>query len=267
LELADDSKPKNWLLSRLFRAAYRRTDCCVIQDQGRFDALSKVVHYTHPRVFFVPNAPAGSVVQSIGENFYRQRLQISEQQFPILVVHAGIVEDVAYSQELAAAFSEIDLGCALIFHERFTRDPDDPYLHRMRARNTRNLFFSLSPVPFESIDLVFASATIGLAFYRPVDANLALMAKASGKLAFHLKHGTPMIMNDLPSLVELNRMYEFGVTVRDPASSTELAAAVRFCMENYVRLSANARTCFEREFQLEGKIAPFLDFATKSYPP
>ncbi|CAD5372636.1 conserved hypothetical protein [Rubrivivax sp. A210] len=266
LDLGERRAVRSWLLRRLFRGAYAKSVCCVVQDRERFDALSRALGCVHPRPFFVPNAPTSATVEKSDSNYFREVLALPADEFPFLIVHAGVVEDIVYSKEIAAAFSEVDLGCALVFHERTERDPADPYLVQLRERNRRNLFLSLKPVPFDTIDRVFAAATIGLAFYRPVDANLTLMAKASGKLAFHLKHGTPMIMNDLPSMVALNERYGFGVTIHDPSSGLEMREAVRYCLDNHARLSANARLCFEQEFQLEGKAAPFLQFVSSGYP-
>lgn len=253
-------------LDRLFRRAYVRSICCLIQDRARFDALSTAVGYVHPRSFLIPNSPHSSSSQANATNLFRERLQIPEGQFPHIVVHAGTVENIVYSQEIAAAFSGVDLGCALVFHERTARSESDPYLTEIRKTNDRNLFFSLQPVPFDQIDRVYEGATLGLVFYRPLDANLALISMASGKLAYHLKHSTPVIMNDLPALVELNSRYEFGATVSDPSSTSEMDAALRYCLANMDRLRSNARRCYEEEFMFERKVEPFLQFVGERFP-
>jgi hypothetical protein len=253
-------------LNGLFRKAYSKSACCVIQDAERFEALSASMGYVHPKTFFIPNAPGMAPAITGQPNFFREILPLPVEQFPNLIVHAGIVEDIVFSLELAEAFASIDLGCALIFHERLAREESDPYLVEMRNRNRRNLFFSLRPLPYMEIDRIFSAATIGLAFYRPISANLALMARASGKIAFHLKHGTPVIMNDLPSFIDLNERYDIGATVHDPASAIEMERALRYCLDNYARLSANARRCFVQEFCPETRINLFLDFVAFHFP-
>jgi hypothetical protein len=267
LDPAKSRIPLHGLFDPFVRAAYRRSICCVVQDRERFDVLSRKMGYVHPKPFFVPNAPTGSIAQTHGPNLFRELLRLPAEKFPALAVHAGIIHDIVYAKEVAEAFNEVDSGCALIFHERAERTPEDPYLAQLRQVNQKNLFLSLRPVPYEMIDRVFAAASIGLALYRPIDANLTLMGKASGKMAFHLKHGTPMIMNDLPSMVELNNRYQFGVTIHDPSSGSEMRAAVNYCLENHARLSANARRCFEEEFQFETKAAAFRDLVCADYPP
>jgi hypothetical protein len=251
----------------LVRRAFANASCVVVQDHDRFAALSGEMRCAHPHPFFVPNSPTGVAESSGMSNLFRDLLPLPIERFPTLVLHAGTISDVVYSQELASAFNDVGPGCALIFHDRAARAPDDPYLVNLVARNSSNLFLSLQPVAFSQIDRVFASASVGLAFYRPIDANHALIAKASGKLAFHLKHGTPMIMNDLPSLVELNERYGFGTTVHDPSNGLEMREAVDYCVANYERLSENARRCFRCEFQLETKAAPFADFVRTRFPP
>ena len=136
-----------------------------------------------------------------------------------------------YAQELAKAFSQTDCGFALVFHDRVKRSTTEPYIQLLQSHNSKNLFLSLEPVPFDQVDAIFAVATVGLVFYRPIDDNFARIASASGKLSFNLKHGIPVLMNALPSLVAMNRR----VRIRGSCpESRRPRGAVRRLGQNYV---------------------------------
>lgn len=166
--------------------------------------------------------------------------------------------DEVYSQEVAYAFSSIDNGCALIFHERQKRDEQEPYIKSLKEINSTNLFLSLEPLPYEKIDKVFASATIGLAFYRDINNNFSQIAKASGKLSFYLKHGKPVLVNNLESLSTLVEKYKIGVVVHNPSDSMEIQSAIEMILNNYSFYCENAKTCFAKEFDFASQVKPLL---------
>jgi hypothetical protein len=171
-----------------------------------------------------------------------------------------MIRDEVYAQELAKTAAQLDGGFALVLHSSSQRSEDDPYIRLLRGHNSTNLFLSLEPVPFDQVDAVFASATIGLAFYRPIDENFAQIALASGKLPFYLKHGIPILLNDLPSTRALIERHHCGALVADPASPADLASAVGTIMANYADYCANARRCFREEFDFDVKCAPVREF-------
>jgi hypothetical protein len=228
----------------------------IIQDADRLESLS-LYHTTLPeRKFFLPNSPrfSGPVPRpSESDNYLRKTLKIDSQRFPYIALHAGMIEDAVYSQEIVQGFAGLDSGFALVLHERRKRRASDPYLQSLRRLNSRNLFLSLDPVPFDQLDKVFSSATVGLAFYRPIDDNHAKMGLASGKLAFYLRHGIPVLLNNLPSFVTLNRKYEFAVLVDDVARAEDLRLGLETIMSRYAFYSQNALACFRQEYNFSAK--------------
>ena len=162
-------------------------------------------------------------------------------------------------RKLAESFASIDMGCALVFHERIHRTESDPYLKRLRAVNPTNLFLSLEPVRLDQVDQVYASATIGLAFYREVDPNFGQIAMASGRLGYYLKHGKPILVSNSPSLARFVGRTGVGIVVVDPANPREIAAALSSLFEDYEGFSTRARQCYEAEFRFDRNIQPLLD--------
>lgn len=264
LELDDIGRPLAFAPLRhvTVGAAFRRASGVLIQDQERLHTLCEFYQHSHPRGFFLPNAPAGpaqAAQVSENGNFFRRRFGLRVDQYPHILLHAGLITDDFLSREVAASFASLE-GCALIFHERTRRSHQDAFIQSLQEVNRSNLFLSLSPVPFEDIDSVYSAATIGLAFYRPVSKDMAEIALASGKLAFYLRHGKPVLMNDVPSLRRLLEKYKIGLIIADLSNTTEVRAAIREILRNYDMYSHNARRCFAEMFDVQQKIEPVLDF-------
>ena len=243
--------------------ALKHAAAIVIQDEDRLRSLARYHSPLASRVYFLPNS-TGSGGGGAGipsrENYLRSRLNIDPAEFPFIALHAGMIQDEVYAQELAKAFGQLNTGFALVFHDRIKRSVEEPYIRLLQDHNSTNLFLSLDPVPFDQVDAIFASATVGLVFYRPVNDNFAEMSLASGKLSFYLKHGVPVVMNSLPALAALNQRYQFGALVKDPGSPAELREALGAIMARYEFHSSNARRCFREEFNFDEKFAPIRAF-------
>lgn len=248
----------------LDKISYKKSKCLIIQDEFRFNNISKYSGYDQKNVFYIPNSDSSdSKINFVGDgdfNYFRQIFDLDNNHYSCIVVHAGMICDEVFSKELAASFKSISGGYALIFHERRKRSLDDPYLESLKEINSKNLFLSLDPVPYEQIYKIFMSANVGIAFYKDVDENFSQICKASGKLALCLKYGKPVLMNDLESFRTLNDKYKFGIIIKDISSHIEIESAIEEIMKNYKYFSENALTCFKKEFDFTVNVRPFLDF-------
>ncbi|MDM9379628.1 hypothetical protein QUB80_02785 [Chlorogloeopsis sp. ULAP01] len=245
--------------------AYRKAESIIIQDKDRFKSLCSYNKFQHHKVFYLPNSSSSiddDVYQCINDvdnsNYFRNKFNLSKDKFPCIVLQAGMINDMVFSKEIAYAFNYIDNGSALVFHERERRDIREPYIKYLKETNSKNLFLSLDPLPFEEIYKVFTSATIGLAFYREVDDNFSQIAKASGKLSFYLRYGRPVIVNSLKSLSELVQKYKIGVVIQNPSEPAEIASAIKQILDNYDFYCKNARICFAEEFDFANQVKPVL---------
>jgi glycosyltransferase involved in cell wall biosynthesis len=145
----------------------------------------------------------------------------------------------------------------LVLHERAHRSRAEPYIKDIiEASDPSRVYLSLDPVPYDQLNLVFTSAHIGLAFYHPKDLNYQNLAYASGKLAFYLCAGLPVIVNDLPDLAKLVTDHRCGVVVREAG---EIGTAISTIFRNYDEYSANARNCFSERFDFERKFQPIIN--------
>ncbi|MBN3894911.1 MAG: hypothetical protein HWQ41_06485 [Nostoc sp. NOS(2021)] len=265
LELRNQKNTKFDRIGRILeRFIYKKMDCILIQDEARFRHLSEYHEYHHKQVFYIPNSVNSKSLTSGGNlscNYFVEKFNLNRQEDHCLVIQAGMVNDDVFCSTLAYAFKSIkQKNVSLVFHERKKRQLDDPYIVSLRNINSQNLFLSLDPLPLEEIYKVFSSITIGLAFYKDIDANNSEIAKASGKLSGYLEYGKPVLMNDLQSLAELNNKYQFGIVIRDPSNSLEIEQALEKILNNYEFYSKNALDCFKEEFDFYTKTKPFINF-------
>jgi hypothetical protein len=246
----------------LDKISYKNSKCLIIQDDDRFNNISKYSGYDQKNVFYIPNSDALGMnfVEDPNFNYFRQIFDLDNNHYSCIVVHPGMICDEVFSKELAASFKSINTGYALVFHERCKRSLDDPYLKSLKEINSKNLFLSLDPVPYEQIYKIFISTNVGIAFYKDIDENFSQISKASGKLALYLKYGKPVLMNDLESFRNLNDKYKLGIIIKDVSNHIEIESAIEEIMKNYEYFSENALTCFKKEFDFTVNVSPFLDF-------
>lgn len=263
LELHD---PNNYqgisrILTFLAKLAAQKSEAIIIQDQDRFQTFCKFYDYYHPQVFYLPNSTLAETDHSknISENFFRQKFNLDTQQFPYILLQAGMIADAVYSQTLAQTFNQIEDKYALIFHDRSPRQ-EDPYIQKLRQTNTHNLFLSLEPVPYNQLDEIYQAADIGLAFYQDLSDNFSQIALASGKLPQYLKQGKPVLVNNLPSLQVFVEKYQIGQVINDPTDPQEIQIAIAKILDNYEFYQNNALVCFSAEFDFGNKVKPLLEF-------
>ena len=254
-------------LISIAESAYKKAECVIVQDEDRFKSLCEYYRYQHPKVFYLSNSPLNDFSPDINSiNFFRNQFNLSQEDFPYIVLQAGQLSDIVCSKSLAHAFASIDNGCALVFHgveATGLLKEENPYIQSLRQVNSKNLFLSLSPLPFEEVDKIYASSTIGLAFYANEYAevdNYGKIGKASGKLAQYLKHGKPVLVSNFPSLSQLVGKYRFGIAINNPSDAMEVKLAISKILNSYDTYSNGARACFEAEFNFEQEMQPILTF-------
>lgn len=258
LIVASSTNPVSSVARLIDRAYFRLSDCVIIQDDTRLEKLEKELRYRARSICYFPNAPSEAISSELDSNYLQKKLGIKPDTYKFLVLAAGMIDDKVYSIDVAKTFSHLSDLCALIFHERECRRFEDPYIVKVTHANQQNLFLSLSPVEYNDLDSLFSSIDIGIAFYNPVDSNFEDMAKTSGKLAFYLKHGKPVLLNNLPSFHHLNNEYSIGVIVNDICDPLEMRKAIETISNNYSLYSANALSCYHCAYNPSRHLEPLL---------
>jgi hypothetical protein len=242
--------------------AFRHAEAVVIQDEDRSGVLTRYFAQAPQKQFLLPNSPPdiGPPAKALPEeNFFRQKFGLPRDRYPCLVAQIGMASYDVYAKELAAATKGVP-EFAFIFHERSHRSEDEPEISTIRSLNPDNLFLSLEPIAYERLAELYSAVDIGIVYYRPYHENNAQIAFASGKLAFYLRHGVPVVINNLPSLVRLNEKYRFGCVISQPGDSSELSAALKTIAASYDEYSRNARQCFLEEFEFSRRSEPLFEF-------
>jgi len=265
LELPEPrKKPVAKLLAKTIgNLFFSKGECVIIQDSDRLQILSEFFQTEIPNFFYLPNSPLNTNHSNINHNFFREKFNICPKQFPWIISQAGMINDYTNSRVLAKSFAAIDSGCVLVLHgvNPHERTDNGDYLKVLEKVNSRNLILSLNPVPLEQVDDVYASTTIGLALYANTGSNnFTKIGMASGKLAYYLKHGKPVLISNLPSLVRLNEKYNFGEVIADPANPEEIQLALHKIINSYKTYSQNAKNCFHAEFDFEKNMLAIVDF-------
>jgi glycosyltransferase involved in cell wall biosynthesis len=249
-------------IEKILRLAYRKSEGVIIQDEDRFQTLCKQYGYQHPNVFYLPNSPMPlkEISSETGrENYLREKFNLSQEEFPHIILQAGAIGDFVCSKAIVTAFASIDNGSALILNASSKGSKNNPYVKSLHESNSKNLFLSLNPVPYDEIYKIYSSATIGVAVYQKnLGDNFNKISKASGKIAEYLKYGKPVLLNDLPGLLELVEKYKFGVVIKDPSNSKEIELAIEQILNSYEWYSNNAKVCFDAEFDFTKNVLPIL---------
>ena len=66
-------------------------------------------------------------------------------------------------------------------------------------------------------------------------------------------------MSDLQSLSQLNEKYQFGIVIKDPASSAEIEQAIDPIVSNYDSYSSNTFMYYKWEFDFDTQSKSFLE--------
>ena len=258
-----------WLMSdcidRVSRAIKRneirslpRAAAVVIQAPDRAAYLTEGTGLSRDRIVLVPNGPIGPRSTDLPRDFFARRFGLATGKK--VVLHAGMLGDDVRSLELAQSVPTWPEPFVLVFHERSPRDPAEPYLRRIAEEGGARVYLSLDPVPFEEIEKVYAGADIGVVSYAALNVNSGTGASASGKVAYYLRQGMPILaLTDVcPAVIE---QYRCGVWVR---SAGEIAAALSEIAADWAGFSARASHCYDDHFDFHKAVDNLMATVAKS---
>lgn len=221
----------------------RKAHMIVIPDIGRGKLLAKENGFDESRIACVPNGPIGRP-KLVNHKFLQQRLSLSSSTR--LILHAGMISEGLLSLDLAQAAASWPDPYRLIFHERLSRSPEDPYLQEVLRAGAQRVSLSLEPVSYDQLDSVYASAWVGLVFYNDMmGQNFTQCAAASGKLAFYLRNCVPVVVCAQPDLKQLMDEYGCGIAINHPSG---LLNAFKIIEADYDGFRKRALKCFDSRF-------------------
>ena len=135
----------------------------------------------------------------------------------------------------------------LVIHTRYAAE-SSAYVDDLRRRaDSRRVLFSLKPVLRQEYDPLIDGADVGLAFYVPTSgssftqSNVQTIGLSSGKLAYYLRAGLPVIVNRAASIADTVAGGGCGVAVE---GSEQIGPALGRIAANYDKFSADACAFF-----------------------
>jgi hypothetical protein len=230
------------LLKRLEMRRLEKARAIVVQDRERAHLLAKDSAFDQRRIAIVPNGPPGPRRDDLPRDFFTQRFDILPSA--TIVLHAGFIHPFMNSREIAAASTSWPENFVLVFHDCVKTSPTDSYRRSVQAAGGNRVLLSLDPVPFDMVDVVYAGAQIGLVSYDRRDANFATALMASGKLAYYLRNGLPVVLVSDRRASFVDR-WECCVCVSD---ISEIGNALAMIAADYARFSREAKQCYDEIF-------------------
>ena len=237
------------------RALSQEAAFVIIQDEERAALLARDNQLSPARIICVPNAPLGSASRH-RSNYLREKFDISLDTK--IILHTGSVGAWACTHQLMRSTHDWPDDWVLVCHTRYRAiGLDRDYITTLQdLAKPGRVFFSTEPISHHEYPQLVQSADVGVAFYciQPgstwTQDNILHIGLSSGKLAYYLCAGLPVLVNDVPSLRRLVSTYHCGEATVDPAATS---AAIECILADYETYSQNAVTCFNREFDFVGK--------------
>ena len=232
----------------------------IIQDDERAALLMRDNHVHPERIITVPNAPLGPA--GVRRTDYLRRKFNLDPDIKI-ILQSGSMDEWAGTHHLIQSVHDWPHDWVLVCHTRSRSgmlfyDRTVGFEHLIK---TGRVLLSTEPIPRREYPDLVASADVGIAFYCTQPGNIYAqdniyhIGLSSGKLAYYLQSGLPVIVNDIPSLRRLVTTYRCGELVDVPAVT---AHAIRRILADYDAYSRQAATCFNQEFDFAGRFEKVL---------
>jgi hypothetical protein len=240
------SNPSDLRLKQQERQLLHQAPFVVIQDEERGRLLVEDNDLAWEQLVLVPNAPPGPA--------RRRRSDVWQKRFGLrpdrrVVLHSGSLGEWTGIEAILASVPAWPERWVLVVHTRYDAESSS-YVDRLRAQaSPERVFFSLKPVPREVLDDLVDGADVGLAFYVPTaesaytQSNIQTIGLSSGKLAYYLRAGLPVIVNVQASIASQLEEAGCGRAVHDAQSIPD---ALRAITSEYELYSQGACAFFEQ---------------------
>ena len=217
----------------------------VSPDESRAKLLAEDNGIPMSRFVFVPNSPMGPARRKRSDFWHRKFGLAAGTR---VVLYAGSLYQWAAVEKIAGSVNMWPDGWVLVIHCR--GEGEAAYtLEVLKALvDRKRVFISDTPVPREQYGEMIDGADIGIAFYVPVPGctysqrNIRTLGLSSGKLAFYLGSGLPVIVNRFATIGEFVRSTQCGVDVE---GAEEIGSTIKRIASEYNGFSVRARAAFD----------------------
>jgi len=242
----------------------KRALFCITQDETRAKCLSKENGVARDKILVLPNSPLGKSMPQ-KSRYFRDKFSIVDSKVMVLLVGSLIPEHMI--EELVEAALYWPDQYVLVLHGWFADKKFEQRIRDSIVKNKDKIYLSTEVFPFKEKLLVFQSADIGLAFYRPINDNFIYVGAAAGKIFDFLRCGVPVIANDLPGMEELLTKPGCGEVVKSCEDIGAILSVISLKLNSYRKaaLAVFDKYEFSRSaFPMINKIENVLGFADQT---
>src|SRR5579864_3635584 len=220
------------------RELSRQAAFVIVQDVARGRLLAEDNDLAPDRLVLVPNAPPGPARRA-PNRYWHERFGLPDETR--VVLHSGSLGDWTGIEQIVEAVTSWPIPWALVIHTRYDAE-SSAYVEGLRSRSDpQRVFFSLKPVPRQEYDALIDGADVGIAFYISqggsafTQSNVQTIGLSSGKLAYYLRAGLPVIVNSAASISADITSRGMGIAVDDSAAIGPALARIAHNYEPYSR--------------------------------
>jgi glycosyltransferase involved in cell wall biosynthesis len=237
------------------RELSRQAVFVVVQDEGRGRLLAEDNGIEWGRIALVPNAPPGPARRR-PSGYWHARFGLPTEAR--VVLHSGSLGDWTGIERIIESVPGWPAEWKLVVHTRYDAESSD-YVDQLRQRaDPGRVLFSLKPVPRQEYEPLIDGADVGVAFYVPTPGsaytqqNVQMIGLSSGKLAYYLRAGLPVIVNRDASIGAEVESHGMGAAVGDAA---EIGLALERIAANYAECAARSLDFFTRRLDFASAFA------------
>ena len=222
------------------RELCRQAAFVIVQDEARGRLLAEDNDLPWERLVLVPNAPEGPARRR-PSRYWHDRFSLPDATR--VVVHSGSLGEWTGIDEIVDSTPQWPEPWVLVVHTRYDAESSS-YVDDLRRRaDPERVYFSLKPVPRQEYEPLIDGGDVGIAFYVATagsaftQRNVQTIGLSSGKLAYYLRAGLPVIVNRASSIAAEVDASGIGVSVTEAG---DIGDALDSIAPDYERLSANA---------------------------
>jgi glycosyltransferase involved in cell wall biosynthesis len=249
---AYENKNELWLKEQE-RRLLTKTDFVIIQDRERGELFVKDNPINWNKIVKFPNAPHGPARVN-RRSYWHKRFNLPTNTR--IVLQAGSVGTWTGAADIVASASSWPDDWVLVVHTRYSASAkaSNEIEHLQKIAPANRVFFSFDPVGRNEYDELIDSSDIGIAFYLPdessrfLQSNIRTIGLSSGKIAYSLRSGVPVIVNQVPSIARQTTEHGFGVAV---SLADEITGAIQQIARDYEKFSQSALHFFKTELDPE----------------
>jgi glycosyltransferase involved in cell wall biosynthesis len=237
------------------RELSRQAAFVVVQDEQRGRLLGEDNAIPWDRVVLVPNAPHGPARRR-PTRYWHTRFDLPPEAR--VVIHSGSLGDWTGIEAIVGSAQAWPEPWVLVIHTRYDAESSS-YVEALRKQaDARRVYFSLKPVPRAEYDMLIDGGDVGVAFYVPTpgsaftQTNVQTIGLSSGKLAYYLRAGLPVILNRQASIAGTVGASGAGVAVEN---ASEIGAALSRIANDYDTFSVGACKFFEERLDFRRAFA------------